>query len=226
LLGIEPELAQRAAGAAVGILERGEQQVVDADVAVAALGRLPQGQLEHGARVGGDPARPRVRARGRDGRRRRRALDERRARAAARVGERDAARLEHHGRARRPAADDAQQQVLAANRGSAHRRRLLARERDRGARLAGHDEPVARLRLGLAVGKLDPGEIPVAAVRGLAGDADRARHVAERLAGVERAGDLQALEGVQLLAQRGHRAQRRRGLARAHRVLDELAQAI
>ena len=87
-------------------------------------------------------------------------------------------------------------------------------------------EPVVCLRLGLAVGKLHPREIAIAAVRGLARDADRARHVAEGLAGVERAGDLQALEGVQLLAQRGHRAQRGCRLARAYRVLDELPQAV
>ena len=80
--------------------------------------------------------------------------------------------------------------------------------------------------LGRAVGQLHAREVAVAAVRGLARDPDRARHVAERLAGVERACDLQALERVEFLPQRGHRTQRRGRLAGAHRMLDEFAQAV
>ena len=81
------------------------------------------------------------------------------------------------------------------------------------------------LRAGLLVGQLDPDEVAVAAVRGLAGDPDRARDVAEGPAGVERARDLQALERVELLAQRAHRPQRGRRLPGADRVLEQLAQA-
>src|SRR5215208_5098523 len=82
LLRVQAHLAQRAAGAAVRVLERGEQDVVDADITVAALDRLAQGELEDRARVVGDAAPRRHRRGGR------RALDERRLGAAARVGER------------------------------------------------------------------------------------------------------------------------------------------
>src|SRR5215210_7176049 len=56
-VGVHAQLGERPAGAAVGILQRGEQEVVGSDVAVAALERLAQRLAEDGARVGRDPAR-------------------------------------------------------------------------------------------------------------------------------------------------------------------------
>ena len=81
---------------------------------------------------------------------------------------------------------------------------------------------------GLAAGRRLGGgrELAVAPVRGLARDAERARDGAVGAAGVQRAPGLDALERVELAAQRGQRAQRDLGVGRARRVLEQLGEAV
>ena len=116
--------------------------------------------------------------------------------------------------------------MLAADGPGAHRGRLLARERDRRARLAGDEDPASRLRRFSRVGHLDARKVAVAAMRGLARDAEGAGDRAEGLPRIQGACDLQALEGIELLAQGRHRPQRRRRLGGADGVLDEIAEPV
>ena len=97
-------------------------------------------------------------------------------------------------------------------------------ELDGGAGL-GRDAQAGRLvGAGRRLGR--GGELAVAPVGGLAGDAERAGDRAVGAARVQRAPGLDALEGVQLAAQRRQGVQRDLGLGGADRVLEQLDQAV
>ena len=121
-------------------------------------------------------------------------------------------------------AQDAEQQVLGAHPGGAERGRLLARELDGGAGLGRDAQPRGSLGAGRRLGR--GGELAVAAVRGLAGDAERAGDGAVGAAGVQRPPGLDALEGLQLAAQRRQRVQRDLGVRGADGVLEQLGEAV
>ena len=120
-------------------------------------------------------------------------------------------------------AQDAEQQVLGAHPRGAERGRLLARELHGGAGLGRDPQPRGLARAGRRLGR--GREVAVAAVGGLAGDAERAGDRAVGAARVQRAPGLDALEGVQLAAQRRQRVQRDFGVGGPDGVLEQLDQA-
>ena len=105
----------------------------------------------------------------------------------------------------------------------AERGRLLAGELHGGAGLGRDPQPRGLARAGRRLGR--GREVAVAAVGGLAGDAERAGDRAVGAARVQRAPGLDALEGVQLAAQRRQRVQRDFGVGGPDGVLEQLDQA-
>ena len=113
--------------------------------------------------------------------------------------------------------------MLGAHPRGAERGRLLARQLHGGAGLGRDPQPRRLARAGRRLGR--GGEVAVAAVGGLAGDAERAGDRAVGAARVQRAPGLDALEGVELAAQRRQRVQRDLGVGGADGVLEQLDQA-
>ena len=201
--------------AAARVAQRGAQEVGDADHVLGVGRGLAQRLAEDAAGVGGDGRRAVVGS----------------SRSSASVGwaaarapssvtpcARSAAAATPSPARRMP-----EQQVLGAHPRGAERGRLLAGELDRGARLGGDAQArglAARRRLG------GGRELAVAPVRGLARDAERAGDGAVGAAGVERAPGLDALEGVELAAQRGQRVQRDLRVRGADGVLEQLGEAV
>ena len=195
----------------VGVAERRAQQIGHPDHVARVGGGLSEGLAEHLARVRGDAAVGRWLV-GQGG------------------GCGQARRLQRHtaGAERRrghavAAAQDAQQEVLRTQPGGAQRVRLLAGQLHRGAGLGGHAQLRCGGRAGRGLGR--GGELAVAAVRGLAGDAEGAGDRAVRRAAVQRLPRLDAFEGVQLAAQRGQVVERDLGVRSVDGVLEELGDA-
>ena len=206
------ERVQRAARAARRVAERRAQQVGDPDHVARVGSGLTQRLAEHLARVRGDAA----------------------VRAVARRPSVGAA-------ASRAASSDTPLARSAAAATPSPPRRMPSRrcsEPSRGAPSAFASSPasctaarasgatrsfgaVGRAGRGLGRG----GELAVAAVRGLAGDAEGAGDRAVRRAAVQRLPGLDAFEGVQLAAERGQVVERDLGIRGVDGVLEELGDA-
>ena len=113
--------------------------------------------------------------------------------------------------------------MLGAHPRRAERDRLLARQLDGGARLGRDAQPGRLTCAGRRLG--GRGEVAVAAVGGLAGDAERTGDRAVGAARVQRAPGLDALEGVELAPQRRQRVQGDLGVGGPDGVLEQLDQA-